>query len=97
MKEYPLTGPEMWQLATVGIAATIFFSGGTFLLSSWFDFQKDLAIPPSEMTAEMVGYWRAMRDASFWGAVVCFVGGCVLAGANGLTIHHIINCTEHPE
>lgn len=96
MKEYPLTGPEMWQLAGVGVAATAFFAGGTFCLSSWFDIYKDLTAPPSEMTQEMVGYWRAMRDTSFWGAVICFALGGLMAGLNGLTIWNIVANTEHP-
>lgn len=97
MKEYPLTGPEMWQLAGVGLAATFFFAGGAFCLSSWFDVYKDLTAPPSEMTQETLGCWKAMKDAFFYGTIACFGLGLAMTGLNGLSIWNIIRNTEHPQ
>ncbi len=96
MKEYPLTGPEMWSLAGVGLAATVFFGAGSFFLSTWFDIYKDLAVPPSEMTEQMKGYWSGLKDAAFWACAVSFVMGIVLTAVSGLTILNIVNNTEHP-
>jgi hypothetical protein len=97
MKEYPLTGPEMWSLAGIGLAATIFFGAGSFFLSTWFDLAKDLAVPPDEMTTEMKGYFRGLATASGWACVISFALGVVLTAVNGLTILHILRGTEHPE
>lgn len=96
MKEYPLTGPEMWSLAGVGLAATVFFGAGSFFLSTWFDIYKDLAVPPSEMTHEMKGYWTGLKQAAGWACVVSFVVGAVLTAVSSLTIWNIVKNTEHP-
>lgn len=95
MKEYPLTGPEMWQLAGVGFASTVFFAAASFFLSSWFDIYKDLSAPPDEMTEAVRGYWSAMRDTAFWAAIGSAIIGLLLTGLNGMTIFNIIRNTEH--
>ncbi len=96
MKEYPLTGPEMWSLAGVGLAATVFFGAGSFFLSTWFDIYKDLAVPPAEMTPEMKGYWTGLKTAAGWSCIVSFALGVILTGVSGLTIWNIVRNTEHP-
>lgn len=95
MREYPLTGPEMWQLASIGVAATVFFGAGTFCLSAWFDIYRDLAVPASELTPEMRGYWSAALKGFGWASGAFFGLGVVLTAVNGLTIVNIIRNTEH--
>ena len=96
MKEYPLTGPEMWSLAGVGLAATVFFGSGSFFLSTWFDIYKDLAVPPTEMTEQMKGYWTGLKVATGWACVISFVMGAILTAVSGMTIVNIVRNTEHP-
>lgn len=96
MKEYPLTSQELWQLAGLGLVATILFGMGSFFLSTWFDVFKDLSAPPDEMTQEMRGYWRGLMTAAGWATALCYTFGVVAALIGGLSVRHIMKCTEHP-
>ena len=75
MKEYPLTSQELWQLAGLGLVATVLFGMGSFFLSTWFDVFKDLSVPPDEMTQEMRGYWRGIMTAAGWATALCYTFG----------------------
>ena len=97
MKEYPLTGAEMWTLAGVGLAATLAFGAGSFFLSMWFDVFRDLSAPPSEWTEETLGYWKAIRTGTGWATVTFYSVGALLTFINGLSVRRIMRETEHPE
>lgn len=97
MKEYPLTGSEMWMLAGLGVAATVCFGMASFATSVWFDVYKDLSAPPPEMAKEMLGYWKAVRMLSGWAAIGLFGFGALFTAINGLAVRRIMAETEHPD
>lgn len=94
MKEYPLTKGELVGLGGMSFGATISFSVSSFLLSTWFDLRKDLALT-KDISPATQGYWSGLADGAFWGGWVAVAVGLAFLLANGLTLFSIINDTRH--
>jgi hypothetical protein len=94
VKDYPVTGPEIWQLGGVGLAGTICFSLASWFLGKSFDLYSQLKLSRGA-SIEGTEYIRGMLTGFVPAGCIFFLFGMVSFVIGGFSVHRIISETRH--
>ena len=93
MKVYPINEDQLAQLGTLrglgGICFTLAGAAFGFALNVYKDLQIQGQIP-----AEVLAYWSAIRDVSFFAAIVLAIIGVFFFGKGYWRLHQIKGATK---
>ncbi len=94
VKDYPVTGPEIWELGRVGLAGTVCFSLASWFLGKSFDLYSQLKLSGGA-SIEGAEYIRGMLTGFVPAGCIFLLFGIVSFVSGGFLVNRIISETRH--